>query len=356
MGHTQMIALMTFLVYINSGSLDATCSTNNKEDSVVNSNNIFPPNIRGSINNKTLTTTTAALKFQKFENTRYINSYTYIGYISIDDCLNECYIDERCNAVSFLHADRNPKFDWFYGNDNCYLHSSLNPATEEDGKEYFTSYIRISFLPTITTTTITITTTTITTTPPISLKFHAFERIRYTGSYKEYEDISVDDCLNYCYTDQKCNAVSFLFAARSPNFVWFDGWDFCFLYSSQNPPTSEDGKQYFTSYSRIELLTTTTTSTTSTTTRTRSPGALNFQTFENTRYISSYTQNNGVSLVDCLNICNTDQSCNAVSFLHADRNPDFSWFKGQNVCYLYSSSNPYTYEIGKEFFTSYIRR
>jgi hypothetical protein len=74
MGYVQVIAfllLMTFLLFINSGSLDTTCSTKNKEDSTVNSNNIFPPNIRGSNINKTLTTT---VKFKIFENTRYIES------------------------------------------------------------------------------------------------------------------------------------------------------------------------------------------------------------------------------------------------------------------------------------------
>ncbi len=137
----------------------------------------------------------------------------------LDDCLNECYTDERCNAVSFLHADRNPKFYWFHGYDVCYLYSSLNPDSEEDEKEYFTSYIRISFLPT-------------TTTPPPPLRFHIFERTRYTNSYTQYDDILLDDCLNKCFTDQSCNAVSFLFADRQPNFYWFTGWDGCFLFSS----------------------------------------------------------------------------------------------------------------------------
>jgi hypothetical protein len=76
--------------------------------------------------------------------------------------------------------------------------------------------------------------------------------------------------------------------------------------------------------------------------------------FENTRFINSYIEYNGISLNDCLNRCNTDQSCNAVSFLHANGKPDFFWFKGQDVCYLYSSSDPFTNEIGKQFFTSYI--
>jgi hypothetical protein len=108
MGYVQVIALMTFLLFIDSGSLDATCSTKNKEDYTVNSNNIFPPNIRGSNINKTLT-----VKFKILENTRYIESYTYLSEILLDDCLNECYNDQKCNAVSFLFADRKPNFFGF---------------------------------------------------------------------------------------------------------------------------------------------------------------------------------------------------------------------------------------------------
>ena len=89
--------------------------------------------------------------------------------------------------------------------------------------------------------------------------------------------------------------------------------------------------------------------------KTSTPKPAKYRKRENTRFLDSYDQYNNISVEECLSKCTADIRCKAVSFLHDDRHPDFGWYPGFDICFVYASSKPTKSKWGKEFFTSFVR-
>jgi hypothetical protein len=224
----------------------------------------------------------------------------------------------------------------------------------------FTNYVLIAIVLTSLETVLAKTST------PKPANYRKRENTRFLGSYDQYDSISVEQCLSKCTADIRCKAVSFLHDDRHPDFSWYLGVDTCFLYASSKPTKSKWGEQFFTSYVRsirhpgLPSIVTdhTTPSTISTTIDSNSKSENdNFKKFENTRFSSSYSyeQYYSISVKQCLSKCTEDVRCKAVSFLHDDRHPNFGWYLGFDICFLYVSSQPPESKRGKQFFTSYVR-
>ena len=195
-------------------------------------------------------------KYRKRENTRFLDSYDQYNNISVEECLRKCTADIRCKAVSFLHDDRHPDFDWYPGFDICYVYASSQPTKSQWGKEFFTSFVRSARHPglpseqTEQTTSSTTSSTINTNSTSENNNYEKFENTRFIYSYAQYNKISVEECLSKCTADIRCKAISFLHEDRNPDFFWFLGVDACFLYASSKPYSSSVGNTYFTSYIR----------------------------------------------------------------------------------------------------------
>jgi hypothetical protein len=61
---------------------------------------------------------------------------------------------------------------------------------------------------------------------------------------------NTNECMRLCASETNCKAVSFLWLSRNPTFFWYprSAGNICFFYGTSNPTSSNDGKQFFTSY------------------------------------------------------------------------------------------------------------
>jgi hypothetical protein len=175
--------------------------------------------------------------FRTLENTRFINSYKQMNQTAnTGACIQLCSSETNCKAVSFLWLSRNPTLFWhptFFwyprsAGNICYFYNTSSPSTSTDGKQFFTSFVRESF--------------------------RTLENTRFINSYKQMNQIAnTNECMRLCSSETYCKAVSFLWLSRNPTFSWYprSAGNICFFYGTSNPATSNDGKQFFTSYVRL---------------------------------------------------------------------------------------------------------
>jgi hypothetical protein len=102
------------------------------------------------------------------------------------------------------------------------VYASTNPESSSVGKQYFTSYIRVTDQAT--------TSTTSTTIDPNSMtennKYEELEFTKFVDEYKEFKNIFLaEECLNKCTADIRCRAVTLFHSDRVPYFYlsWDDG-------------------------------------------------------------------------------------------------------------------------------------